>query len=76
MTAPPKAIRRGAAKPLLPGLPAVPRRERLTITVSHRGGAESWWELRARGRVWRRPGWMALEDVLADIYDGYRGLRE
>lgn len=49
------------------------RRERLTITVHSRGGPEAWWELRARGRVWRRPGHHCLEDVLGDIFDGEGG---
>jgi hypothetical protein len=58
-----------------PPLSSWPRREALTITVHHRGGAESWWEIRARGRVWRRPGHHALEDVLGDVYAGRGGKR-
>lgn len=49
------------------------RRERMTITIKHRGGAESWWELRARGNVYRRPGHTCIEDIFTDIYDGVPG---
>jgi len=47
-------------------------REPVTITVHYRGGSEAWWELKARGRTWRRPGSLCLHDVLADIYAGAR----
>lgn len=40
-------------------------RKPLSITISYRGGAESWWELRARGVVLRRPGSVCLDDVLS-----------
>jgi len=46
------------------------KRESLTITVKNRGGPEDWWEIRARGRVWRRPGYTALSDLLGQVYDG------
>lgn len=36
----------------------------MQVTVVYRGGSECWWELRARGVVVRRPGSMALHDVL------------
>jgi len=53
-------------------LPHWNRREPLTITVKYRGGAESWVELRARGRTWRAPGHLALFDVLSEIWgDAY-----
>jgi hypothetical protein len=42
-------------------------RKPLSITIVHRGGAEDWWELRARGRIVRRPGWVALTDVLREF---------
>jgi hypothetical protein len=45
------------------------RRKPLTITVTYRGGPECWWELRARGAIVRRPGHVALEDVLSQ-FDG------
>jgi hypothetical protein len=45
------------------------RRKPLTVVVTYRGGAECWWELRARGKVVRMPGVMALHDVLSQ-FDG------
>lgn len=42
-------------------------RKPLQVTIVHRGGPESWWELRARGAVVRRPGWTCLDDVLREI---------
>lgn len=50
-------------------LPRNPR-EPLTITVTYRGGAECWWEIRSRGTVLRRPGSVALHDVLSDLNGG------
>lgn len=44
------------------------RREPLTLSVSFRGGPECWWEIKARGRTWRRPGSLALHDVLSQLY--------
>jgi hypothetical protein len=42
-------------------------RKPLEVTVRFRGGPECWWELTARGRVWRFPGYVALHDALAHI---------
>lgn len=39
-------------------------RKPLSVTIVYRGGAEAWWELRARGIVLRRPGHVALDEVL------------
>jgi hypothetical protein len=39
----------------------------LHMTFMYSGGAESWWVVKARGKVWRRPGWTALDDLLADV---------
>lgn len=47
------------------------RREPLTVSVSFRGGAECWWEIKARGQTWRRPGALALHDVLSELYEGH-----
>lgn len=41
--------------------------------MTYRGGSEMWWQLEARGRVWRRDGAIALHDVLQDIFDGVNG---
>lgn len=43
-------------------------REKITITVKYRGGAECWWECHARGRRFRFPGHMAIHDVMRVIY--------
>lgn len=42
-------------------------RDPLTVTITYRGGPECWWEIRARGTVIRRPGSVALHDVLSWI---------
>lgn len=47
-----------------------PIRRPMTIRVKYRGGAECWWELHARGRMIRRPGSLALHDVLREFYGG------
>jgi hypothetical protein len=49
---------------------ALPRRDPrqpLNVTVKFRGGAECWWEVRARGTVWRFPGHVSLQDALAQV---------
>jgi hypothetical protein len=38
-------------------------RRPLEATIRYRGGPESWWEISARGRLYRFPGWWALDDV-------------
>jgi len=45
-------------------------RDPLTVTVTYRGGSECWWEIRARGVVIRRPGHVALHDVLSHLSGG------
>lgn len=47
----------------------------LSITVKYRGGAECWWEITARGHVWRRPGHLHLDDVLQEVLSGKGGKR-
>lgn len=39
----------------------------LTLTVTYRGGAESWWLVQARGRKAAFPGHRCLDDVMAEI---------
>lgn len=46
----------------------LPRTESVRITVIYRGGAESWWLLKARGEHQAFPGHLCLEDVMARIY--------
>lgn len=45
------------------------RRKPLQVTITYRGGPESWWELRARGKVVRCPGHWFIEDALSQ-FDG------
>lgn len=42
-------------------------RDPLTITVTYRAGAECWWQVSARGTVYRFPGATALHDVMRHI---------
>ncbi len=44
-----------------------PRARKLGITVTYRGGAESWWLIQARGSQGVFPGHAALEDVMARV---------
>jgi hypothetical protein len=43
-------------------------RTALTLSVRYRGGAEGWYEVRARGRTIRVPGHVSMHDVMRDIY--------
>lgn len=54
---------------------ALPRwngRQPLTIKVTYRGGNEAWYEVHARGRSGRFPGYTALHDVMDQVYGGDR----
>jgi hypothetical protein len=42
-------------------------REKLTLTISYRGGAEAWWLIEARGSSGVFPGVAALHDVMREI---------
>lgn len=61
----------GQPRPAQPGrfsgLAKRDRKARITLTIHHRGGAESWWLVEARGRKVPFPGHRALEDVMAEI---------
>lgn len=48
-------------------LPARDPRTPLTLSISHRGGPESWWEVHCRGAIVRRPGYTTLDDIMRDI---------
>lgn len=39
----------------------------LTLTVKYRSGPEAWWEVKARGRVFRFPGHVAIHDVMREV---------
>jgi hypothetical protein len=49
------------------GLPPRPIRESITLTIRWRGGGECWYEITARGRTGRIPGWLSLHDVMERI---------
>jgi hypothetical protein len=44
-----------------------PRHRKLSLTISHRGGAESWWLVEARGSHGAFPGHLCLDDVMAVV---------
>lgn len=45
----------------------------LTITLVYRGGAEAWYQIRARGRVWHFPGHLCLHDCVEAVNLGRGG---
>lgn len=47
-------------------------RDSLTITVKYRGGSECWYELKARGRTYRVPGYVDLHSVMEGVYNDGR----
>lgn len=53
-------------------LPAWNRRKRLTIEVLYTGGAEGWFDIKARGSSGRIPGDRALVDVMQEVWNGGR----
>lgn len=55
------------------GLATWPRSRPLTVTISYRGGAESWWLVQARGRNGVFPGHAAIEDVMAAVNNEWNG---
>lgn len=59
-----------------PRLPKVDPRDAHSIRVTYRGGAEAWWKLEARGRVYIAPGHLALHDALMFIMDGNPGVSQ
>lgn len=44
-----------------------PRRHALTLRVTYRGGAESWWLIESRGSSGVFPGHLGLEDVMTTV---------
>lgn len=44
------------------------RRKPLTIKVKYMGGGECWYEIHARGSAGRFPGYVALHDVMWEIF--------
>lgn len=71
--APPEGPPARAASAASPPVSRRNPRESLTVTVRYRGGAECWWQVEARGRVWRTPGVIAIHDVMTWINEGQGG---
>jgi hypothetical protein len=46
-----------------------PRTQRMTLQVTYRGGAESWWLVQARGSQGVFPGSAALEDIMSQVFN-------
>lgn len=42
-------------------------RQPINIVVQYQGGPEAMWVITARGRTWRRAGWLSLQDVMAEV---------
>jgi hypothetical protein len=55
------------------GLATWPRRRSVTVTIYWRGGPESWWLVKARGRHGVFPGHCAIEDVMAQVCNEHHG---
>lgn len=49
------------------GLATWPRNRKLRLTISYRGGAESWWLVESRGTQQAFPGHLAIEDVMVVV---------
>jgi len=45
-------------------------RKKQTIEVHYEGGPECWYEIRARGRSGKFPGYVALHDIMREIDEG------
>ncbi len=41
----------------------------MTLQVTYRGGAESWWLVQARGSQGVFPGSAALEDIMSQVFN-------
>lgn len=63
----PKAAHRWWKRPVWNG------REKLTLTITYRGGTECWYEVHARGCMGRFPGYVSLHDMMREIYNDRRG---
>jgi hypothetical protein len=51
-------------------LPAREPREPVTLTIKYLGGAECWCEITTRGRTFKRPGHVALYDLMRGVWSG------
>jgi hypothetical protein len=50
-----------------------PRQRPLQLTITWRGGPESWWLVQARGSHGVFPGHLAIEDVMAQVCNEWNG---
>lgn len=57
----------GSQRPLFRSLRRRNPKDRLTIMVRYRGGAEAWWLIEARGTAQAFPGHLCLHDVLSAV---------
>jgi hypothetical protein len=55
------------------GLATWPRRRTVKVEIVWRGGPESWWLVKARGRHGVFPGHAALEDVMTAVCNEWNG---
>jgi hypothetical protein len=72
MARPPEAIagtRPKAGLSWFRRLPPWQPRRPLTLRITYRGGPEAWYEVHTRGGTIRRPGHVALHDLMREIYN-------
>lgn len=55
------------------GLTTWPRARTLSVSITYRGGPESWWLVNSRGRHGVFPGSAAIEDVMAAVCNEHHG---
>lgn len=48
---------------LPPRDPRVP----LNVSIKYRGGPEAWYEIHARGTIARYPGWVSIDEIMAEV---------
>lgn len=60
---------RRRSRPSLRSLPKWEKNRSLSLSVRWLGGSEEWFEIRARGHVYKRPGWTCLSDVMHELYN-------
>lgn len=69
LTGPPRPVGTASTKstPSQPPLRARDPRKPIYIELAYRGGSVAWWEVKARGRTWRFPGYTAIADVMQRV---------
>jgi len=61
------ATQNGSQRPKFRSLRPRNPRERLTVTIRYRAGAEAWWLIEGRGTVQAFPGHLSLHDVFSAL---------